>query len=99
MHTTITARHLKLTPALKEYITSKAEKFEHYVKPIIAVHVILNLAKSYLHAAEITIQTSHAFFSARAESRDMYASVDLVLEKMKKQLKKQKEKTKLVLVL
>ena len=94
MHTDITARHLRLTPALKAYITSKAEKFEHYFKPIITVHVILNLVKSYLHVAEITIQTRHAFFSARAESRDMYASVDLVLEKMKKQLKKQNEKAK-----
>ena len=94
MQISITARHLKLTPALKEYITTKVEKFGHYANPIIAVHVILDMIKSYLHAAEITVQTRHAFFSASAESGDMYASVDLVLEKIKKQLKKRNEKAK-----
>ncbi|MCH7504689.1 ribosome-associated translation inhibitor RaiA [PVC group bacterium] len=94
MHITITGRHLKLTVPLKKYIETKAEKFEQYCKPIIAIHVIMSLEKSYQHVAEMTLQTKDAFITGVSESKDMYASVDLVVEKIKKQLKKHNQKLK-----
>jgi len=91
---TFTGRHLKLTDSLKDHIGNRIEKFENYFKPIIALHVIMSVVKPYRHSAEMTIQTPDALFSAISHSEDMYASVDLVVEKIKKQLKKHNEKIK-----
>jgi putative sigma-54 modulation protein len=90
MQVNITARHLELTPAIASYVTKKLEKCEKYFDNLIWAQMILVVEKYrqlVLHAGNMT-------FRAKDESIDLYAAIDLVVDKMDKQLKKYKEISK-----
>lgn len=91
MHVNITARHLKLTPAISDYVQKKLEKAKRYLDNLIWAQVILGVEKER-HLAEIVIHTSGRTFTAKEESIDLYAAVDLASDKMDEQLRRYKDK-------
>lgn len=93
MQITITARHLDLTPALSDYIRKKVEKCERYFDHLVWAQVILSVEK-YRQVAEIVIHARRSTFRSQEESIDLYAAVDLAVDKMEMQLRKYKEKSK-----
>lgn len=90
MQVIITGRHLEITNALREYITTKIEKLEKYF-PIVEAHVILSVEK-YRHIAEVTIQAKKTTIHGQEETGDMYQAIDTVIDKIEKQIKKHKGK-------
>ena len=94
MHIKITARHLDLTPALAEYARKKLDKYDKYLSSPAKAQVILSIEKKFQQSAEIIITSTKSTFRSKDESNDMYAAIDLSLDKMEKQLKKHKEKVK-----
>jgi putative sigma-54 modulation protein len=92
MHVHITARHLALTPALTEYVQKKIDRVVRHFSSVIRAQVILCVEK-HRHSAEII---SHADgrqdFRALSESVDLYAAIDLVVEKFGKHVARQKDK-------
>lgn len=90
MQIIITGRHLEVTNALREYVTTKIEKLEKYLS-IVEVHVILSVEK-YRHLAEVTIQAKRTTLHGQEETGDMYQAIDVVIDKIEKQIKKRKEK-------
>lgn len=93
MQVNITARHLDLTPALKEYAEKKLLKTKKYSNKITNVHIILNVEKNR-HIAEIVLHVSGQDISAKAMAGDMYGAIDLVMNKILKQLKRHMAKVK-----
>jgi putative sigma-54 modulation protein len=93
MQTTITFRNLDATEAIKSYARSKVERAEKYIDKRCEAHVVLALEK-HLHWAEITLHTGAFFLHGRERSDDMYASIDLAMDKIERQLKRFKEKLK-----
>jgi len=93
METTITFRNLDATEAIKAYARAKVERAEKYVDRKCEAHVVLGLEK-HLHCAEITVHTGAFFLHGRERSEDMYASIDLAMDKIERQLKRFKEKLK-----
>ena len=98
MNIIVKAHHVEITKALKEYAEKKMEKLDHFFDMIHQVTVNLHIEKS---SAEADRQVSSAIISlkgtvitAKEASADMYASIDLLLDKLSKQLKKYKEKMK-----
>ncbi|MCK9582999.1 MAG: ribosome-associated translation inhibitor RaiA [Endomicrobiales bacterium] len=94
MHIKITARHLDLTPALAEYARKKLDKYDKYLSSPAKAQVILSVEKKFQQSAEIIITSTKSTFRSKNESNDMYAAIDLALDKIEKQLKKHKEKVK-----
>ncbi len=92
MKVNITARHLDLTPALKEYAEKKLIKAKKYAK-ITNAHIILNVEKNR-KIAEIVIHVSGQDISAKSVSGDMYGAIDLVMDKIIKQLRRHRGKVK-----
>ena len=90
MQVNITARHLELTPALANYVYKKIEKCEHFSDHLVWAQVILSVEK-YRQVAELVIHASKITFRSKEESTDMYAAIDLAVDKMDKQLRKHKE--------
>ena len=91
MNISTTARHYDLTPALKDYAEAKVYNLKKYFDQIVNAHIKFSLEK-YRHAVEITVHVNGRDFTGKEESEDMYVSVDKVVEKLERQIKKHKGK-------
>lgn len=87
----LTGRHLKITPAIRGYVSEKVEKAQKYFEHIVRAQVVLFIEKRS-HKAEIVIHTPGQTFRALATAADLYSAVDLASDKMDAQLKKHKER-------
>lgn len=95
MQINITARHLKLTDAIDSYVRKKISKAAKFFDgDDVWVHVILFVEKNR-QITEINFHVGKNTFRVKEQSPDLYASIDLSIDKLEKQLRKQKEKTKI----
>ena len=86
----ITFKHLDHTPALDERIREKSEKFEKYFQGNTNVQWFCWVHNDE-HWAEIKVHGPKFDFFAKACADNMYKSLDLVVEKMERQIEKQKD--------
>jgi putative sigma-54 modulation protein len=93
MDITVTFRHLESTDALRDYAREKVSRIKKYVGTPADVAVVLSLEK-HRHQAEITLNTNGVTVNARDVTEDMYAAIDLAVDKLERQVKKHKEKLK-----
>jgi putative sigma-54 modulation protein len=91
MQMTITGKNMEITPAIKQYAEDKLAKMHKYLESISDAHVVLSLQK-YSHIAEITLHVNGITIRGEERSDDMYSSLDLVMDKVERQLRKYKEK-------
>ena len=87
----ITGHHVEITPALKHYVSSKLSKLERHFEPVFDVHVILTVEK-LRHKAEADLHLSGNLIHADSIDGDMYAAIDLLIDKLDRQIVKHKEK-------
>ena len=90
MKLTISFKHLDHTPALDERIQEKSEKFEKYFQGNTNVQWFCWVHNNE-HWAEIKIHGPKFNFFAKASADNMYKSLDLVVDKIERQLEKQKD--------
>ncbi len=93
MQLNITFRQFGSSDSLKEYAKEKVERVNKYLDRAGEAHVVLSLER-HLHHAEITIHSGSWVLRGREKSEDMYASIDLAMDKIEAQLRKYKEKIK-----
>lgn len=91
MQLNITGHHVDLTDSLKEYVSTKLQKLERHIDSISNVQVTLSVLKQR-QIAEATLHISGADIHGTAEHEDMYASIDLLIDKLDRQILKHKEK-------
>lgn len=83
--------HIEVTQALKSFAEEKFEKLERHFDKITSIHVIFDVEK-LSQIAEATIKIAKTEIHAKAETDDMYASIDELVDKLDRQLIKHKEK-------
>jgi putative sigma-54 modulation protein len=93
MQMNITFRHLDPIDSLKTYAQEKVERVNKYLEKASDAHVVLSLDR-HLHQADITIHSGSYLLRGKEKSEDMYASIDLAMDKIERQLKRYKEKLK-----
>ncbi|MEC9493109.1 ribosome hibernation-promoting factor, HPF/YfiA family [Flexistipes sp.] len=91
MHIQITAKNIDLTDAIRSYVNKKIGKVKKYFDQVIEVHVVLEVQKN-LHIAEVLVNAKGVFLKGLEKSEDLYASIDLAVDKIERQLVKYKEK-------
>lgn len=91
MQLNITGQQLELTDALRDYVSEKFSRLERHADNITNVQVTLKIEKER-QIAESTLHVAGADLHATAEAEDMYASIDLLIDKIDRQLIKHKEK-------
>lgn len=91
MQLNITGHHVDLTDSLKDYVSSKLQKLERHIDSISNVQVTLSVLKQR-QIAEATLHISGADIHGTAEHEDMYASIDMLVDKLDRQILKHKEK-------
>lgn len=91
MNIKITGRHTELTDSIKDHVGKKLEKFEaHFDKPM-DIDVVLTVEK-HRHIADVTLLSNGVRIHAEESSSDMYTSVDAVVDKIDRQIRKIKER-------
>ncbi len=93
MQINISGHHVEVTPALREYVLSKMDRLQRHFDQITNTDVTL-IVEKLVQKAEATVHVSGADLFANAESEDMYAAIDLLADKLDRQLIKHKEKTR-----
>jgi putative sigma-54 modulation protein len=89
----IRGEHLEVTEALRDYVEKKLSRLERYFDAPLSseVHVTLSVCKG-LQTVEVTIPLAGAILRAEEKNNDMYASIDLVVDKLERQIRKLKTK-------
>jgi ribosome hibernation promoting factor len=94
MQINVTFRHVDPTPALRTHAEEKLERMvRKYLHRPVDAHVILSVAKER-HIAEVTLQADHVTMFAKEETTDLYAAIDLAVEKLEHQAQKLRAKRK-----
>ncbi|MCC5872639.1 MAG: ribosome-associated translation inhibitor RaiA [Gammaproteobacteria bacterium] len=92
MQINISGHHIDVTEAMRAYVLEKFEKLERHFEHITSIHVILEVEKNR-QTAEATIHIKGGELFADATSEDLYAAIDMLIDKLDRQILKHKEKT------
>jgi putative sigma-54 modulation protein len=91
MNLTITGHHLEVTPALREYVTSKLDRVIRHFDNVTATHVTLSVQK-LKQKADVTVHVTGKDIHVESENDDLYAAIDAMADKLDRQVVKHKEK-------
>jgi putative sigma-54 modulation protein len=97
MKLVLQSKNIEITDAIRDYVNQKIEKavshFEHITTGIdINLSVAKNPRIAASQVAEVTIYANGAVIRAEEASEHLYASIDLVADKISRQLRKYKER-------
>ena len=86
----VRGENIEVTPALRDYVESKVSKIEKYFDevPEANVHVNLKVYSDRQGKAEVTIPLPNLVLRAEETSPDLYGSIDLVSDKLERQMRK-----------
>ncbi len=87
----ITGRQMEVTKGIQQYIRKRFSKWETFLGSDTEVHVIMKV-EGYRHQIEVTAQHGPYEVAAKQTTKDMYSSIDLLVEKVGHQLTRQHDK-------
>jgi putative sigma-54 modulation protein len=85
----IRGKNIQVTDALKEYVEKRLSKLDKYFEKVPEAVVTLVVEKER-HRVEVTIPINGYILRGEEETPDMYSSIDLVIEKLERQMEKYK---------
>ena len=90
----VRGENIEVTPAIRDYVESKVGKVEKYFDevPEASAHVNLKVYSDRTGKAEVTIPLPNIVLRAEETSPDLYGSIDLVSDKLERQMRKYKTK-------
>lgn len=91
MKINLSGHHIEITDSLRSFVEDKMSKLDRHYDNITSGQVTLTVIKERM-TAESTLSISGGELHASAESTDMYAAIDQMVEKMTRQVQKHKEK-------
>lgn len=93
MNINVRGKNIDITPALREHVEKRLGRVTKFFDHLKDVNVVLKVEKGR-HIIEVTIPINGITLRGEESSPDMYASIDMVVDKLEKQLSKHKEKLK-----
>ncbi len=91
MQVSVTFRNIEPSEALKNYVNDRLKKFNRYLDGPLEAHVVLGQEK-FRYQADVTIDNNGRILKGREENADMYAAIDLVMDKIDMQMRRHREK-------
>ena len=91
MNLNVSGHHLEVTPALRTYVHSKLERVARHFDHVIDAHVILTVDK-LRQKAEVTLHVRGKDLHCECEEQDLYAAIDLLADKLDRQVLRYKDK-------
>ena len=97
MHIYVNGRNIEITDAIKAYVKEKFGKVANHYDQIQGIDVVLSVIKnpaaSGKHVAEVSCKMTTGVVRCEESAESMYASIDLLADKLDRQVKKFKDKT------
>lgn len=91
MQINLSGHHIDVTPALKDYVSTKLKRLERHFDHVTNTHVVLSVEKTR-QKAEATVHLTGGSLHAEAVKPDLYAAIDALADKLDRQIKRHKEK-------
>jgi putative sigma-54 modulation protein len=91
MQTSVTFKNIDPSENLKAYVGEKLDRFDKYLYNPAEANVVLSVEK-FRHMAEINIIGDKLNIYGKEVTDDMYSAIDIALDKLEKQIKKNKQK-------
>jgi len=91
MKDNVSGKNINVTQALKDYAEKKVGKLERFFDAEVEAQVTLSVEKDR-HIVEVTMPLNGMLLRGETETSDMYSSIDLVVDKLEKQIEKYKTK-------
>ncbi len=93
MVTHMTFRHMDATDAIKNYTEGKLEKVKKFVQEPLDIHVVFSKER-FQYLVEINLNGNGIEIHAEDRNEDLYAAIDLAMDKIEKQLRRLRDKKK-----
>lgn len=93
MEVIIRGNKVEITDSMKEYVNDKLSKLDKYSLDELHATVLVKI-RNYTQKVEVTIPLKTLILRAEEESSDFYSAVDLVVNKLERQIRKNKTKLK-----
>ncbi|MBL0700288.1 MAG: ribosome-associated translation inhibitor RaiA [Desulfosarcina sp.] len=93
MQTNVMFKNLDHSEDLKSYVQGKLDRFDKLLDNPAMATVVLSMQK-FRRIAEINISGDRLNIKGKEETEDIYSAIDNVLDKLQKQIKKNKQKTR-----
>ena len=91
MNLNVSGHHLEVTSAIRDYVRAKIERVTRHFDHVIDAHVILTVDK-LRQKAEVTLHVSGKDLHCECEEDDLYAAIDLLADKLDRQVLRYKDK-------
>ncbi len=96
MNLTISGHHLEVTPALRNYVTTKLDRIIRHFDHVVDVTVLLTVEKltekDRRQRAECTVHVKGSDLFAESSHEDLYAAVDDLVDKLDRQVVRHKNR-------
>lgn len=96
MHIYVNGRNIEITDAIKAYVKEKIGKVANHYDQIQGIDVVLSVIKnpsaSGKHVAEVSCKMNTGVVRCEEAANSMYESIDLLADKLDRQVKKFKDK-------
>ena len=92
MNVNLAGHHLDITPAIREYVTTKLERITRHFDHVIDVNVIMSVEKLE-QKVEATVHVRGKDIFVESRDSTMYAAIDSLVDRLDRQIVKHKEKT------
>jgi putative sigma-54 modulation protein len=91
MNVQVSGHHVEVTQAIRDYVMSKLGRIKRHFDQVIDVNVTLSVQKMR-QKAEIGVHVSGKDIHVESDDEDLYAAIDLMMDKLDRQIIKHKDK-------
>lgn len=91
MNLQLSGHHMDITPAIRDYVVAKLDRVTRHFDQVIDVNVVMSVEKLH-QKVEANLHVSGRDIHAESVDGDMYAAIDLLMDKLDRQIIKHKEK-------
>jgi putative sigma-54 modulation protein len=86
MNIAVTFRHIEPSEPVKKYAHEKIAKLQKFLRQPMQANVTLDMERIE-HVVEVRVSSGSEHYLSREQSEDMYASIDLVVDKLERQIR------------
>ena len=91
MNLNITGRHVEVTPAIRDYVSTKLDRVIRHFDNVTSVTVTLSVEK-LKQKVDVTLHVRGKDIFVESEDADLYAAIDAMTDKLDRQVQKYKQK-------